>query len=197
MTVSWTRTGQQTTNTTDRVSRQPSQFPNDKTSTEQRFPSGLVISSVHSNHIPDPHRLQKIPGFSSRWAFVCCNCIQELPSWLLITTTQKRISATMTTSSISITAEINNITGTIAQIRSDYRLPCRAGFVCEGVKEASCSEIRDMFRDPNGHGLGDIFAGIWCPYDNNTLRNCPVGSYCPDPATKIECPAKKFCPHKV
>lgn len=103
----------------------------------------------------------------------------------------------MTTSSKELAKEFNNVTGTIAEIRDDYRLPCPNGYVCEGVKQAECSKIRELFNDTDRLGLGDIFAGVWCPRENNTLRNCPLGSYCPDPKTVIPCPEGMFCPHKV
>ena len=103
----------------------------------------------------------------------------------------------MTTSSKELAAEYNNVSGTIAEIRDDYRLPCPNGYVCEGVKQAECSEIRRLFNDTERLGLGDIFAGVWCPRENNTLRNCPIGSYCPDPKTVKPCPEGMFCPHKV
>lgn len=103
----------------------------------------------------------------------------------------------MTTSSKELAKEFNNVTGTIAEIRDDYRLPCPNGYVCEGVKQAECSKIRELFNDTDRLGLGDIFAGVWCPRENNTLRNCPLGSYCPDPKTVIPCPEGMFCPHKT
>ena len=103
----------------------------------------------------------------------------------------------MTTSSKELAAEFNNVTGTIAQIRDDYRLPCPNGYVCEGVKQADCNEVRALFNDTKRLGLGDIFAGVWCPVDNNTMRNCPIGNYCPDPRTVVPCPKGMFCPHKV
>ncbi|CAB9504093.1 Putative white-brown complex homolog protein 30 [Seminavis robusta] len=103
----------------------------------------------------------------------------------------------MTTSSKDLAAEFNNITGTIAEIRDDYRLPCPNGFVCEGVKQASCDEVRKLFNDTERLGLGDIMAGIWCPRENNTLRNCPIGSYCPDSKKVMPCPSGFFCPHKT
>lgn len=103
----------------------------------------------------------------------------------------------MTTSSKELAAEFNNVSGTIAEIRDDYRLPCPNGFVCEGVKQANCAEVRKLFNDTERLGLGDIFAGIWCPRENNTLRNCPIGNYCPDAKTVIPCPAGMFCPHKT
>jgi len=94
----------------------------------------------------------------------------------------------MTTSSKELSAEFNNVSGTIAEIRDDYRLPCPNGYVCEGVKQASCENVRTMFNDTERLGLGDIMAGIWCPRDNNTIRNCPIGNYCPDSKTVIPCP---------
>ena len=47
------------------------------------------------------------------------------------------------------------------------------------------------------YGFGNVLAGIWCPAGSTHVRNCPVGSYCPDSATKIECPQGKFCPYKT
>lgn len=48
------------------------------------------------------------------------------------------------------------------------------------------------------YGFGNVLAGIWCPGDGSThVRNCPVGSYCPDSATRIECPQGTFCPYKT
>jgi len=103
----------------------------------------------------------------------------------------------MTTSSKELAAEFNDVYGTIADIRDDFRLPCPNGFICEGVKQADCAEVRKLFNDTERLGLGDIMAGIWCPRENNTLRNCPLGSYCPDSKTKLPCPEGFFCPHKV
>lgn len=103
----------------------------------------------------------------------------------------------MTTSSKELAAEFNNVTGTIAEIRDDYRLPCPNGFVCEGIKQADCSEVRKLFNDTERLGLGDIFAGVLCPRDKDTLHNCPIGSFCPDPKTEKPCPKGYFCPHKT
>ena len=103
----------------------------------------------------------------------------------------------MTTTSTELAAEFNDVSGTIAEIRSDFRLPCPKGFVCEGVKQADCDDIRILFNDTARLGLGDIMAGVWCPRDNHTLRNCPVGSYCPDSRTRLPCPQGLFCPYKV
>jgi hypothetical protein len=103
----------------------------------------------------------------------------------------------MTTTSKELAAEYENTTGTIADIRDDYRLDCPVGFVCEGIKQASCERIRTLFNDTNGLNMGDIMAGIWCPAKNSTLSNCPIGNYCPDSKKFIPCPKGYFCPHKV
>ena len=47
------------------------------------------------------------------------------------------------------------------------------------------------------YGFGNVLAGIWCPSDGTHVRNCPVGSYCPDSATRIQCPKDTFCPYKT
>ncbi|CAB9506240.1 unknown protein [Seminavis robusta] len=104
----------------------------------------------------------------------------------------------MTTSSKDLASEFNNVAGTISEIRDDYRLPSPNGYVCEtGLKQTNCDEMRRLFNDTARLGFGDIMAGVWCPRENNTLRNCPVGSYCPNSKTRLTCPKGFFCPHKT
>ena len=62
----------------------------------------------------------------------------------------------------------------------------------------SCDELRRIAREE--YGFGDVLAGIWCPlaYPNaGWIRNCPVGSYCPDSKANRTCPAEKFCDYKT
>ena len=44
---------------------------------------------------------------------------------------------------------------------------------------------------------GDIYAGIYCGNEEDEIRNCEVGMYCPTPEVMIPCPAGFFCPHKT
>jgi hypothetical protein len=106
----------------------------------------------------------------------------------------------MTASSSELAREFNSVTGTIAELRDDLRLPCPNGYICEGVQQAECSRIRDLFQDPNRFGLGDVLAGMWCPRGENALQNCTVRSEAIVPTSnksRIPCPAGTFCPHKV
>ena len=74
---------------------------------------------------------------------------------------------------------------------------CPLGFICSSFTDDvyPCKLIQD--KAYTLFDFGGIHAGIYCPENKTTFVNCPVGSYCPDPSTKLPCPAGYFCPHKT
>ena len=76
-------------------------------------------------------------------------------------------------------------------------MSCPLGYICtdDGSKKFPCKTIQEkalkQFR------IGDVYAGIYCPEGENVIKNCDEGYYCPDPSTKLMCPSKYYCPHKV
>jgi len=47
----------------------------------------------------------------------------------------------------------------------EANLPCPKGFMCTKTAERSCDEIREI---PISLGLGDVHAGLYCPYVHET-----------------------------
>jgi uncharacterized coiled-coil protein SlyX len=47
--------------------------------------------------------------------------------------------------------------------------------------------------------LGDIYGGIYCggEDDDDGVKNCKQGWYCPTPEQMFKCPAGKYCPYKT
>lgn len=73
---------------------------------------------------------------------------------------------------------------------------CPLGFICNGWGgTASCLELQKNVRDVLQ--VGDVLAGIHCPEGLDTIRNCPLGKYCPTPSEVLPCPSGYYCPHKV
>ena len=74
---------------------------------------------------------------------------------------------------------------------------CPLGFICSSFTDDiyPCKLIQD--KAYTLFDFGGIHAGIYCPENSTSFVNCPVGSYCPDPSTKLPCPAGYFCPHKT
>ena len=74
--------------------------------------------------------------------------------------------------------------------------PCPAGYTCTsmGSKSLGAFSCDEMTRiSVEVFGFGNILAGIYCPENETSLLNCPVGSYCPDSSTRMDCPAGTFC----
>ena len=91
----------------------------------------------------------------------------------------------MTTSSKELAAEFNNVTGSVAEIRDDYRLPCPNNYVCEGILQVTCEDFEQLlFGEDPVDTRRDDFSGTWCPSDrytftelSSTRLQCPTGSY--------------------
>lgn len=79
-------------------------------------------------------------------------------------------------------------------VRSEGTL-CAAGYICNKTHQASCSDIQEVAIST--FKLGNIHGGAYCPEGSPYYLNCPIGYYCPDPATQIICPAGMFCPYKT
>jgi len=72
--------------------------------------------------------------------------------------------------------------------------PCPLGYICEGIRQANCTKIRNVV---SGYLFGDIHAGAYCPLGSDGIMNCPAGHYCPTAEIILECPEGYFCPHKT
>mmetsp|Transcript_9291 Transcript_9291/g.13972 ORF Transcript_9291/g.13972 Transcript_9291/m.13972 type:complete len:1312 (-) Transcript_9291:1353-5288(-) len=71
---------------------------------------------------------------------------------------------------------------------------CELGTVCKMNIMLNCTEVREKVRVELG--LGDIYAGMYCPQGSDKMLPCDAGFYCPDSVTKLECPIGFFCPLK-
>ncbi|VEU38252.1 unnamed protein product [Pseudo-nitzschia multistriata] len=75
---------------------------------------------------------------------------------------------------------------------------CPFGMTCSYEQMANCTELVTHYNDTMY--LGNVLGGIYCgggEADFYGIQNCPRGSYCPDPETKLPCPAGYFCPYKT
>jgi len=78
--------------------------------------------------------------------------------------------------------------------------PCPAGSTCASMGNASfgafsCDELARIAVDE--FGFGNVLAGTWCPEGEMDVLNCPVGGYCPNSTTRVDCTAGMFCPYKT
>ena len=78
--------------------------------------------------------------------------------------------------------------------------PCPSGYTCTSMGDESfgafsCDEMARLAIEE--FGFGNILAGIYCPENETSLLNCPVGSYCPNSGTKVDCPQGTFCQSKT
>jgi len=71
---------------------------------------------------------------------------------------------------------------------------CDLGFICFEGEQANCTRLQILTVV---WGLGDIHAGLYCPYNESNYLNCPAGSYCINSTTIQPCPKGMFCPHKT
>ena len=65
--------------------------------------------------------------------------------------------------------------------------PCPSGYTCTSMGDESfgafsCDEMARLAIEE--FGFGNILAGIYCPENETSLLNCPVGSYCPNSGTR-------------
>jgi hypothetical protein len=86
------------------------------------------------------------------------------------------------------------ITNNLIESRLDATASCPLGFICDGLRQANCTNIRAVTV---AMGFGDVHGGGYCPEGVDTLQICPVGHYCPSPEIKEPCPPGYFCPHKT
>jgi hypothetical protein len=96
----------------------------------------------------------------------------------------------------SVAASLNpqEIASNLIETRRNATASCPLGFICDGLRQANCSNIRALTV---AMGFGDVHGGGYCPAGNDTLQICPVGYYCPTPEIKEPCPPGYFCPHKT
>lgn len=78
--------------------------------------------------------------------------------------------------------------------------PCPSGFTCTRLGNStlgafSCDVLASVSRDE--FGFGNVLGGTYCPEGEIGVINCPIGSYCPNTATKVDCPAGVFCGYKT
>lgn len=71
---------------------------------------------------------------------------------------------------------------------------CELGYLCENDLKINCTVLQGL---PIAAGFGDIHAGLSCPANVSTYRNCPAGFYCPTPEAVVPCPSGMYCPHKT